>query len=47
MRAAGVKAEALWNCGVCSAADLKAAGYACEELMRLGFSERQLLDAGT
>ena len=46
MHAAEVAAEALWSSGLYSAEELKAAGYTCEELLRLGCSERQLLDAG-
>jgi hypothetical protein len=46
MCAAGVEAKTLWSCGLYSVADLKAAGYACEELLKLGCSEQQLQSAG-
>ena len=36
----------LWSSGLFKAADMKAAGYACEQLLGLGCSERQLLEAG-
>lgn len=46
MHAAEVAAEALWSSGLYSTAEIKAAGYTCEELLHLGCSERQLLDVG-
>ena len=40
LQAAELPAAALWDSGLFSAGDMKAAGYSCEQLQQLGWSER-------